>query len=119
MMFYLFVFIYQNLVKDEVIKPSSKKECSVLVVKVVDGHFDNDSWWKFSSREPAFCHKDLLEVVGGEFKCCLESNYEGRTWRDFILDALPQKLKKKGAKGTKYIKESKIILDNFTLKLNN
>ena len=84
------------------IKPTSKKSNATLVLKLTDGHFDSDSWWSNSSRETEFCHQELLGAVGGRDMACLESNYNGRIWREFVIEALPQKLKKKGAKSEKY-----------------
>ena len=111
----------QRLVDEETIKPTSKKQNAVLVMKMIDGHFDSSSWWPRSSKvrqwndndndngndcspqEPGFCHQELLEVVGGKENSCLETNYDSRIWRDFVLDSLPEKLRKKGGKSSKYI----------------
>lgn len=111
----------QRLVDQETIKPTSKKQNAVLVMKMIDGHFDSSSWWPRSSKvrqwndngndndndcsqqEPGFCHQELLEVVGGKENSCLETNYDSRIWRDFVLDSLPEKLRKKGGKSSKYV----------------
>ena len=119
----------QRLVDEETIKPTSKKQNAVLVMKMIDGHFDSSSWWPRSSKvrqwndtdigndnengndndnagspqEPGLCHQELLEVVGGKENSCLETNYDSRIWRDFVLDSLPEKLRKKGGKSSKYI----------------
>ena len=44
-----------------------------------------------------------MEIVGGKENSCLETNYDSRIWRDFVLDSLPEKLRKKGGKSSKYI----------------
>ena len=116
-----YFFKLQRLVDEETIKPTSKKQNAVLVMKMIDGHFDSSSWWPRSSKvrqwndndndngndcspqEPGFCHQELLEVVGGKENSCLETNYDSRIWRDFVLDSLPEKLRKKGGKSSKYI----------------
>ena len=82
-----------------------------MVLKLADGHFDTNSWWPNSCREKDFFHQQLLGALGGKELSCLESNYEGRTWRDFIIEALPQKLKKKGAKSEKYRQEEKLFIN--------
>ena len=94
--------LFQELVENEAIKLTSKKNNATLVLKLADGHFDSGSWWPNSCRDADFCHQQLLGAVGGKEFSCLESNSEGRTWKDFIIDALPQKLKKKGSKSEKY-----------------
>ena len=40
----------QRLVDEETIKPTSKKQNAVLVMKMIDGHFDSSSWWPRSSK---------------------------------------------------------------------
>ena len=52
------------MIKDELINLSSKKENAVLVIKMIDGHFDNETWWPRSCREPLFCHQQMLDVIG-------------------------------------------------------
>ena len=99
----------QRLVDQETIKPTSKKQNAVLVMKMIDGHFDSSSWWPRSSKVRQWNDIDigndgwLLEVVGGKENSCLETNYDSRIWRDFVLDSLPEKLRKKGGKSSKYI----------------
>ena len=63
--------------------------------------------------EKDFIHQQLLGALGDKELSSLESNYEGRTWRDFIIEALPPKLKKKGAKSEKY-KQVHIMLMDFS-----
>ena len=93
---------FQELIENEAIKLTSKKNNATLILKLADGHFDTGSWWPNSCRETDFCHQQLLEAIGGKELSCLESNSEGRIWRDFVVEALPQKLKKKGTKSDKY-----------------
>ena len=90
--------------EEKIIKPISKdKVNSVLVIKILDGHFTDDTWWNFSSTGQEFHHYDLLEAVGGKSMSCLEVNHNGRGWQDFILDSLPQKVRRKGPGSTKYV----------------
>ena len=75
-----------------------------FLAKVVDGHFDNTTWWPNSCRDPFFIHQNYLEAVGGKDKSCLETFYDGRIWRDFVFEALPEKVRKKGAKSSQFLK---------------
>ena len=76
-----------------------------MVVKLMDGHFTDDSWWRSSveeEEEDRLHHYELLEVVGGKEAACLQPYRAGRVWQDFVLDSLPPKLRKKRDKSKKY-----------------
>ena len=103
------------MVEAKILKPTSKKENATLVVKLMDGHFDDDTWWDKANKESLFCHQQLLEAVGGKQSSCLQSSKEGRIWRDFILDSLPEKFKKKGTKSQKFLQ---VFISNTVLALN-
>ena len=84
---------------------SSESGSSVVVVKLMDGHFSDDSWWRSSveeEEEGRLHHYELLEVVGGKQAACLQPCRAGRVWQDFVLDSLPPKLRKKRDKSKKY-----------------
>ena len=101
------------MLEEKIIKPISKEKVnSVLVIKILDGHFTDDTWWNFSSTGQEFHHYDLLEAVGGKSTSCLEVNHNGRGWQDFILDSLPQKVRRKVPGSTKYVEVDYEIFDN-------
>ena len=86
------------------IKPITKeKENPVLVMKIMDGHFTDDTWWRSASSEAVFHHYDLLEALGGKDSSCLEINQNGKVWQDFVLNSLPLKVRRKGPGSQKYI----------------
>ena len=92
------------MIEEKVIKPISKeKGTSVLVMKILDGHFTDQTWWNYSSADQEFHHYDLLEAVGGKNNSCLEVNHNGRVFQDFILDALPEKVRRKGTGSIRYV----------------
>ena len=72
------------------------------MVKVMDGHFDDQTWWPRSSAEEPFHHYHSLQLFGGKDAACLETGTSGRAWQDFILDSLPEKIRKKREKSKKY-----------------
>ena len=77
------------------------------MVKVMDGHFVEESWWKSAKEEEeeeeVFLHYDLLSLVGGKEAACLQPSRRGRVWQDFVLDSLPHKIRKKREKSKTYI----------------
>ena len=94
----------QGLLRDKMIKPLSKdKENPVLVMKIMDGHFTDDTWWSSASSEAVFHHYDLLEALGGKDSSCLEINQNGKVWQDFVLNSLPPKVRRKGPGSDRYI----------------
>ena len=94
----------QGLLTEKMIKPLAKdKENPVLVVKIIDGHFTDDTWWSSASSEALFHHYDMLEALGGKNSSCLEINQNGKVWQDFILNSLPPKVRRKGPGSDKYI----------------
>ena len=74
---------------------SSERGNSVVVVKLMDGHFDDETWWPRSSVEEQFHHYQLLQLFGGKEAASLQPCTSGRAWQDFILDSLPEKIRKK------------------------
>ena len=72
------------------------------MVKVMDGHFDDQTWWPRSSAEEPFHHYQSLQLFGGKDAACLQPGSSGRAWQDFILDSLPEKIRKKREKSKKY-----------------
>ena len=60
-------------------------------MKIMDGHFTDDTWWTSASSEAVFHHYDLLEALGGKDSSCLEINQNGKVWQDFVLNSLPPK----------------------------
>ena len=94
----------QGLLRDKMIKPLSKdKENPVLVMKIMDGHFTDHTWWSSASSEAVFHHYDLLEALGGKDSSCLEINQNGKVWQDFVLNSLPPKVRRKGPGSDRYI----------------
>ena len=69
----------------------------------MDGHFEDETWWPRSSHEEHFQHYQLLQLFGGKEAACLQPSTSGRVWQDFILDSLPEKIRKKREKSKKYI----------------
>ena len=72
-------------------------------MKIMDGHFTDQTWWSTASSEAAFHHYDLLEALGGKDSSCLEINQNGKVWQDFVLSALPPKVRRKGPVTDRYI----------------
>ena len=93
---------YVNRNEKSIKQISSEKGNSVVMVKVMDGHFEDDSWWPRSSVEEHFHHYGLLDLFGGKEAACLQPGTSGRAWQDFILDSLPEKIRKKREKSNKY-----------------
>lgn len=89
---------------EKMIKPIIKdKGNPVLVMKIMDGHFTDETWWRSASSDASFHHYEMLEALGGENSSCLEINQNGKVWQDFILNSLPPKVRRKGPGSDKYI----------------
>ena len=69
----------------------------------MDGHFEDETWWPRSSLEEQFQLYQSLQLFGGKEAACLQPSTSGRVWQDFILDSLPEKIRKKREKSKKYI----------------
>ena len=101
----------KDLMEEGLIKPlTGPKGNAVLTLKVMDGHFTDDTFW---SHSPEFEHDELLELVGGKKNCCMEVE-AGKTWQDFVLSSFPQKVKIKGPSSKKYVE----VASHFNINLD-
>ncbi|ESP04135.1 hypothetical protein LOTGIDRAFT_237550 [Lottia gigantea] len=89
-----------NLVLRSQTIPKEKYDSASLAVTMWDAHYEFNEIPEFNDYE------HLLEAVGNiNDYTAVRKKQTGKRYCDFVLDSLPQKLKKQGTKGSIYQKE--------------